>query len=110
MPPTYILPPGLLRGADAPRVYMLVRARGPAPAAAPAPGPVAATADRPAGGLTARQGEILAALGKGASNKQIAYSLGIVEGTVKGQLKSIYRQLGVKNRTQAAMLALRRPG
>ena len=102
MPPTVVLPAGLLRGIEGSRVYMLVPAPGPAPAAA--------KTARPAGGLTARQREILTALGKGASNKQIAYSLGIVEGTVKGQLKAIYRQLGVKNRTQAAMLALRQPG
>lgn len=107
MPPTFILPSGLLREGDASRVYLLVPARGPAPAVAAATGPAAARAARPKGGLTARQREILAALGKGASNKQIAHSLGIVEGTVKAQLKSIYRRLGVKNRTQAAMLALR---
>ncbi len=101
MPPTYFLPPGLLRGAEGARVYLLVPADKPRPPAA------AATAPDGRRGLTARQAEILAALGKGSSNKQIAYSLGIVEGTVKGQLKAIYRQLGVKNRTQAAMLALR---
>jgi len=96
--------------ADGSRVYLLVAVKGSAPPVAPAAKPAAAKPARPAGGLTARQHEILTALGKGASNKKIAYSLGIVEGTVKGQLKAIYRQLGVKNRTQAAMLALRRDG
>lgn len=110
MPPTYILPPGLLRGDDASRVYLLVPCAPERQEARPAASrPAAAMPVRPAGGLTARQREILAALGKGASNKQIAYSLGIVEGTVKTQLKAIYRRLGVKNRTQAAMLALREP-
>jgi DNA-binding NarL/FixJ family response regulator len=110
MPPTYILTPGPGNGGS--RVYLLI----PCPpdqagAVAPAPRPAAATVGRSApGGLTARQQEILAALGKGASNKQIAQKLGIVEGTVKVQLRSIFRRLGVKNRTQAAMLAPRRPG
>jgi DNA-binding NarL/FixJ family response regulator len=115
MPPTYILTPGPGDGGS--RVYLLIPcppdqagavAVARPPAAAPAEG--AATVGRAAiGGLTARQQEILAALGKGASNKQIARKLGIVEGTVKVQLRAIFRRLGVKNRTQAAMLAPRRP-
>lgn len=56
--------------------------------------------------LTARQCEILLALKDGATNKEIARRLGILESTVKVHLKQAYRQLGVKNRTQAAMFAI----
>ncbi|MBE0530950.1 MAG: response regulator transcription factor [Rhodospirillales bacterium] len=59
------------------------------------------------GGLTPRQREILMALKKGQSNKEIGRQLGIPEGTVKVHLKAIYRQLGVNNRTQAAIIANR---
>jgi DNA-binding NarL/FixJ family response regulator len=55
--------------------------------------------------LTARQFEILRALKRGASNKEIARNLGILESTVKVHLKSIYRQLHVRNRTQAAIVS-----
>ncbi len=64
-------------------------------------------ADRWPGGqrLTTRQIEILMVLKDGASNKEIARSLGILESTVKVHLKSIYRQLHVRNRTQAAIVS-----
>ncbi len=55
--------------------------------------------------LTTRQSEILMALKGGASNKEIARNLGILESTVKVHLKSIYRQLRVRNRTQAAIVS-----
>ena len=57
--------------------------------------------------LTARQYDVLLALRSGASNKEIAKTLDILDSTVKMHLKSIFRQLGVKNRTQAAMVAVR---
>jgi len=56
--------------------------------------------------LTARQSEILLALKDGATNKEIARRLGILESTVKVHLKLAYRQLQVKNRTQAALFAI----
>ena len=55
--------------------------------------------------LTTRQIEILMSLKNGASNKEIARNLGILESTVKVHLKSIYRQLHVRNRTQAAIVS-----
>ena len=42
----------------------------------------------------------------GASNKVIAYKLGIMEATVKVHLKSLLRKIGAANRTQAAIWAL----
>ncbi|MBE0529436.1 MAG: response regulator [Rhodospirillales bacterium] len=62
------------------------------------------------GGLTPRQTEILMALRDGSTNKEIARQMGILEATVKVQLKAIYRTLGVGNRTQAALAANRHFG
>lgn len=64
----------------------------------------AASPASPKGRLTVRQYQIWMALKMGASNKEIARMLGILESTVKVHLRSIYRELGVKNRTQAAMV------
>jgi FixJ family two-component response regulator len=57
--------------------------------------------------LTPRQTEIVMALRDGLTNKEIARQMGILEATVKVQLKAIYRTLGVCNRTQAALAANR---
>ncbi len=57
--------------------------------------------------LTDRELEIARALMEGASNKQIARSFQMAEGTVKSHLKSIFRKLEVHNRTEAAMRAAR---
>ena len=54
--------------------------------------------------LSQRQREILLLLANGESNKEISRALDISAGTVKAHLESLYRRLGVKNRTQAAML------
>ncbi len=55
------------------------------------------------GVLTAREHEVLDSIRRGVSNKGIARELGVTEGTVKVHCISIYRKLGVSNRTQAAM-------
>jgi len=65
-------------------------------------------ASSPAGGLTARQVEVLACLGQGKSNKLIARELDLSENTVKIHVAAILRTLGVDNRTQAAMVARER--
>ena len=57
--------------------------------------------------LTPREREIVDQLVEGRSNKQIAKELEINEGTVKVHLKAVLRKLGVANRTQAALLAVR---
>jgi DNA-binding NarL/FixJ family response regulator len=59
----------------------------------------------PAEVLTHRQREVLDRLCDGKSNKQIAYELGLSEGTVKIHITAIFRSLGVKNRTQAVISA-----
>jgi two-component system nitrate/nitrite response regulator NarL len=57
-------------------------------------------------GLSPREQEILRALVTGASNKVIAYKLGITEATVKVHLKTLLRKIDVNNRTQAAIWAM----
>jgi DNA-binding CsgD family transcriptional regulator len=55
-------------------------------------------------GLSARQREIMSLLTDGLSNKDIGHALGLTEGTVKQHLATIFRKLGVSNRTWAAAL------
>jgi two-component system, NarL family, response regulator YdfI len=52
-------------------------------------------------GLSERELTILAALGEGGSNKQIAKEFWLAEQTVKFHLTNIYRKLGVSTRTEA---------
>ena len=52
-----------------------------------------------------REREVLALVGEGMANKQIARALGISERTVKVHLNSVFRQLGVADRTSAALWA-----
>jgi DNA-binding NarL/FixJ family response regulator len=56
-------------------------------------------------GMTAREREVLELLGAGLANKLIARRLEISEATVKAHLTRIYKQIGVSDRTQAAMWA-----
>ena len=58
--------------------------------------------------LSPREMEILQYITRGASNKEIARELGISRQTVKNHMSSILRKLAVNDRTQAAVLALRR--
>jgi DNA-binding response OmpR family regulator len=56
-------------------------------------------------GLTAREGEVLAWLSKGKTNRDIAQILGLSPRTVDKHLEQIYAKLGVENRTAAAAIA-----
>ncbi|MFF5080460.1 response regulator [Actinoplanes sp. NPDC000266] len=55
--------------------------------------------------LSPREREVLAFLGRGLSNGQIARRLHVVEGTVKAHVSSILARLGVDNRAAAAVVA-----
>jgi DNA-binding NarL/FixJ family response regulator len=55
--------------------------------------------------LTEREHEVLALVGRGMANKQIARALGIREATVKAHLTSVFQRIGVRDRTSAALWA-----
>jgi DNA-binding NarL/FixJ family response regulator len=57
--------------------------------------------------LTSREREVLAELARGRSNREIARALRISEKTVKAHVSSVLAKLGVQDRTQAALLAVR---
>ena len=69
-------------------------------AAAPGPQPVPIR-----GNLTERERIIMQKLTEGGTNKSIANELGICEATVKVHLRTCFRKIGAKNRTQAAIWA-----
>ncbi|BBL79007.1 DNA-binding response regulator [Rubrobacter xylanophilus] len=60
------------------------------------------------GPLSEREMEVLRLVASGASNREIARSLYITEGTVKNHISSILRKLGFRDRTQAALYAVER--
>lgn len=55
--------------------------------------------------LTGREAEVLACLGEGLTNGQIARRLFLSEATVKGHVSRVLEKLGCDNRTQAGLLA-----
>ena len=55
--------------------------------------------------LSPRQREVLTALCAGKPNKQIAYELGLSEGTVKIHMTAVFKSFGVRSRTQAVIAA-----
>jgi DNA-binding NarL/FixJ family response regulator len=57
--------------------------------------------------LTPREREVLALLGRGLPNKRIARELGVSEKTVKTHVGHVLAKLGVSDRTQAALHAVR---
>jgi len=58
--------------------------------------------------LTEAEVDVLRLIAAGNANKQIAAQLSITEDTVKGRVKNILSKLGANDRTQAAMIGLRR--
>ena len=57
--------------------------------------------------LTPREREVLALIGRGMANKVIARELSLSEKTVKAHVSNILAKLGVSDRTQAALYAVR---
>jgi DNA-binding NarL/FixJ family response regulator len=91
-------PAELLRGVEA-------AARGESPLSPKAAREVlgARGAQKPALDLSPRELEVLKLVGEGLSNKLIARRLEISEKTVKAHLTQVFAQLGVTDRTQAAL-------
>ncbi|MCR6657723.1 MAG: response regulator transcription factor [Opitutus sp.] len=58
--------------------------------------------------LSPREMDVLKLLAKGLSNKEIAAQLGLVVGTVKIHVANIFSKLGVSDRTQALVTAVKR--
>lgn len=56
--------------------------------------------------LTSREIDVLCALARGMSNKEIAFSISVSENTVKKHISSILSKLELKDRTQAALFAV----
>jgi DNA-binding NarL/FixJ family response regulator len=63
--------------------------------------------DDPFDSLTERERGILKLLARGKSNKEIASELVLTEMTVKGYVSDLFAKLGVNDRTQAALMAVR---
>jgi DNA-binding NarL/FixJ family response regulator len=84
--------------------FRLLPARAGAPEAAPPPrddGPASLDA------LTAREARILALIAEGLSNKEIARTVFLAEGTVKNYVSRIMEKLHARTRTELAVKALR---
>jgi DNA-binding NarL/FixJ family response regulator len=62
--------------------------------------------EQPVEPLTPREKEVLAQLGHGASNKEIAHKLDITERTARTHVSNILGKLGLTSRTQAALWAV----
>lgn len=59
------------------------------------------------GGLTSRELEILLQMAKGATDREIASKMFLSATTVKSHIRSIFRKIGARNRTQAVAFVLR---
>jgi DNA-binding NarL/FixJ family response regulator len=101
----------LLKDAEPDEVIRGIRAaaRGESPLAPKAARELlTARGRRPELKLSEREQEVLSCVGQGLPNKLIAIRLGISEKTVKAHLTRIYQQIGVSDRTQAALWARER--
>jgi DNA-binding NarL/FixJ family response regulator len=100
----------VLKDASADELRDAVRAaaRGESPLSPKAASALVAARERPRGDATAlsdREREVLSLVAAGLPNKLIARRLEISEKTVKAHLTSVFQQIGVSDRTQAALWA-----
>ncbi len=63
--------------------------------------------DNPTDVLTPREREVIGLIARGRANKAIALELGVSEKTVKTHVSNIFAKLGLTDRTQAALYAVR---
>jgi two-component system, NarL family, response regulator DevR len=98
------LPGALRRVADGGTALDPVSARALAAAVRQ---PAAATVNRPGESLSGQEKKVLNLVAEGRTNKQVADTLMLTEGTVKNYLATIFGKLGVKNRTEAVVLWLK---
>jgi len=81
---------------------LLESLRAPGLAAPPVPG---GSPGPPPDGLTQREAEVLALIGEGLSNQEIATGLHVSEATVKTHINNIFSKTGVRDRAQAVRYA-----
>lgn len=96
--------------ADELRGAVRAAARGESPLSPKAAGAVLAAREQPrdvTAALSDREREVLSLVAAGLPNKLIARRLEISEKTVKAHLTSVFQQIGVTDRTQAALWASR---
>ena len=105
----------ILKDAEADDVAAAIRAAhnddvhlDPAAARILAKGMQTRSAAPPTEPLTERELEVLALVGRGRSNKEIAADLGITERTARTHVSNILGKLGLASRTQAALYAVER--
>jgi DNA-binding NarL/FixJ family response regulator len=104
----------ILKDADADDVAAAIRAAhndevhlDPAAARVLAKGMRTRFEQQPVESLTERELEVLSLVGHGRSNKEIATDLGITERTARTHVSNILGKLGLTDRTQAALYAVR---
>lgn len=104
----------ILKDADADDVAAAIRAAhndevhlDPAAARILAKGMRSRVEGQPVDALTERELEVLSLVGHGRSNKEIATDLGITERTARTHVSNILGKLGLTDRTQAALYAVR---
>jgi len=99
----------LLKDAEPDELIEGIRAavRGESPLAPKAASAVIAARTKVKPDLSERESEVLVLIATGMTNKEIARRMGIAEKTVKSHLTNIFQQIGVRDRTQAALWAER---
>ena len=71
------------------------------------PSPFVSAADAPAwlGALTSRESDVLKRVARGLSNKEIGRELGLAEITIKLHMRNVFRKIGARSRSEAAVMA-----
>lgn len=90
------------------RGWLLYPAFGPATFLSPRVPQTESVAVRSSAALTRRQQQVLEALERGMTNRDIAARLAVSERTVKAHVQELMRRLGVSNRTQVVAMMLAR--